>query len=235
MNKKVVKGIVTAAAAALIAGCGDVEEENTGEGGREGGNNNNLEVDDEEASEEDGDAEASENIENEESNESGAGEGNGQASAEMENTEGESVGTVSFYEEEDVVRVEADIENVDTGYHGFHLHDEAVCEPEEDFTTAEGHYNPDDSDHAEHPGDMPPLLVNEDGTASLSFTTDRFTVEELLEEEVAVMIHEDPDNFGHIPDRYVSEESGEPGPDEETLDTGDAGDRYACGVVEETS
>lgn len=232
MNKTVAKGIAAAATAALIAGCGEVNEENTGEGGREGGNNNNLEVEDEDELEEDGANEASEN---EESNETEEAEGSGEAAAEMADTEGESVGTVSFYEEDDVVRVEADIENVEAGYHGFHLHDEAVCEPEEDFTTAEGHYNPDDSDHGEHAGDMPPLLVNEDGTASLSFTTDRFTIEEMLEDEVSVMIHEDPDNFGHIPDRYVSEESGEPGPDEETHDTGDAGDRYACGIVEQTS
>jgi Cu-Zn family superoxide dismutase len=34
-----------------------------------------------------------------------------------------------------------------------------------------------------------------------------------------------PDNYANIPDRY------DPDPDRETLDTGDAGARLACGAV----
>ena len=44
----------------------------------------------------------------------------------------------------------------------------------------------------------------------------------------AIIVHSDADNFAHIPERYA-----EDGPDEDTLKTGDAGDRTACGVVEE--
>ncbi|SES14901.1 superoxide dismutase family protein [Salipaludibacillus aurantiacus] len=157
------------------------------------------------------------------------------AQAEMNNTDGEFLGTILFYEDEDRLRVEADVENLEEGYHGFHIHEEAICEPDEDepFSSAGGHYNPDGGNHAEHAGDMPSLYVNEDGTAKMSFKTDKFTADQILEDETVVIIHEDPDNFGHIPERYQSEESDEPGPDEETLDTGDSGARSACGVVEE--
>jgi len=44
------------------------------------------------------------------------------------------------------------------------------------------------------------------------------------------MIHADRDNAGNIPDRYATD-SGEPGPDEDTLATGDSGDRVACGLA----
>ena len=44
------------------------------------------------------------------------------------------------------------------------------------------------------------------------------------------MIHAMRDNQANIPDRYRSKGKGA-GPDAETLDTGDAGDRVACGVI----
>ena len=43
----------------------------------------------------------------------------------------------------------------------------------------------------------------------------------------AVMIHASRDNYANIPERYVAA-----GPDEMTLNTGDAGGRIACGPVE---
>ncbi|WP_100399592.1 superoxide dismutase family protein [Bacillus sp. FJAT-44742] len=154
------------------------------------------------------------------------------------NTPNEEVGTVQFYTTaEDNVLVEAnfvDLE-VEPGYHGFHLHEEGVCEVDDDgepFTSAGGHWNPDDEDHGSHAGDLPPVYINEDGTGYLLTKVDTFTSEQAAEDEIAVMLHEDPDNFAHIPDRYQSEDADEPGPDEATLATGDAGDRLACGVVE---
>ena len=43
---------------------------------------------------------------------------------------------------------------------------------------------------------------------------------------VAVVVHAGADNFANIPTRYA------PAPDEQTLMTGDAGSRIACGVIE---
>jgi Cu-Zn family superoxide dismutase len=45
----------------------------------------------------------------------------------------------------------------------------------------------------------------------------------------AVMIHAQPDNFANVPERYLEDETE---PDEDTLATGDAGERLGCGVVE---
>ena len=75
------------------------------------------------------------------------------------------------------------------------------------------------------------MLAN--GTASLEFVTDRFDLSDLRDDDgSAVMVHVGRDNFANIPERYVSTTSGQPGPDDATLATGDAGARYACGVVE---
>lgn len=154
------------------------------------------------------------------------------AIAEVKNTENKKVGTVTFSEHENHVMIEAEMDGLQPGYHGFHIHEKGVCEPdaaEGPFTTAEGHFNPDNSTHSEHAGDMPSLFVNEDGKAEFSAAFDRVSMEQLLEQEKAIIIHASPDNLANIPDRYESE--GKPGPDEETMKTGDAGDRQACGVI----
>ena len=53
--------------------------------------------------------------------------------------------------------------------------------------------------------------------------------EDLLDDDgTALMVHSDADNFANIPERYAPE-----GADEDSTSTGDAGDRAACGVVEE--
>lgn len=234
MKKCYIKGIVPFAAAAMLAGCGNNEEEPE----IESAENSAGQVQGEQADEND----TSNNVEEEEAEEEPAEESAQEdtavqmaAAAVMENTEGSRIGTVSFYEEDDYVTLEADIDEAEAGFHGFHIHEEAVCEPEDEepFSSAGGHYSPDGHDHSDHAGDMPPLYVMEDGTAKMSVALDRIEVDKMLEDGVAVIIHEDKDNFAHIPDRYQSEESDEPGPDQDTLDTGDAGDRYACGIVEE--
>ncbi len=44
------------------------------------------------------------------------------------------------------------------------------------------------------------------------------------------MIHADADNFGNIPTRYALPDNAAV-PDQQTLSTGDAGGRVACGVI----
>ena len=148
----------------------------------------------------------------------------------LRNADGDRVGVAFFRERRDKVTVSASVWRVEPGFHGFHVHTVGVCEPP--FTSAGGHYNPAGADHPDHAGDLPSLLVNEDGKGELRFTTDRFSVRDLLEGDgSALMVHEGRDNFANIPDRYQQGDSGVYGPDDETLDTGDAGDRFACGVV----
>ena len=158
-----------------------------------------------------------------------------QAKAEVKDAEGKTLGTVNFSAEENSVLIEAALEGLEPGYHGFHVHENASCEAEAKegpFTTAGGHFNPTDEKHSKHAGDMLPLFAKEDGTAKYTATLDNMTVEQLKQEELSVIVHANPDNFANIPDHY--EADGEKGPNEDTLKTGDAGDRQACGIVVST-
>jgi superoxide dismutase, Cu-Zn family len=129
------------------------------------------------------------------------------------------------------VDVSAEVWGLAREFHGFHVHEVGKCVPP--FMSAGGHFNPADVPHGDHAGDMPSLLVNEDGTGELEFETDRFSLRDLFDaDRSAVIVHEGRDNFANIPTRYIQEETGMPGPDADTLATGDAGGRVACGVVE---
>jgi Cu-Zn family superoxide dismutase len=81
--------------------------------------------------------------------------------------------------------------------------------------------------HPDHAGDLPPVLVGLDGMGELMVVTDRFVLEDLMDEDgSAIVIHSNADNFANIPERYGT-------PDEETLAGGDSGERVACGVIQE--
>jgi Cu-Zn family superoxide dismutase len=156
------------------------------------------------------------------------------AVAVLEDAQGERVGVGVFKERDDEVEVSAMVWDQEPGFHGFHVHTTGLCEPP-DFTSAGGHYNPTDADHGDHAGDLPTILVNEDGSGRLQFVTDRFRIGDLTDADgSALIVHSGRDNYANIPDRYQSSEAppGTPGPDADTLATGDAGSRVACGVVE---
>ena len=143
---------------------------------------------------------------------------------------GADAGLVKLTRQGKGVVVRAQVEGLTPGFHGFHVHSVGECVPP--FTSAGGHFNPDGTGHGSHAGDMPSLLVLEDGTAQLQFTTDRFTIAELFDTDgTAIIVHALPDNFANIPTRYQSTTEGTLGPDSATLATGDAGGRAACGVV----
>jgi Cu-Zn family superoxide dismutase len=130
------------------------------------------------------------------------------------------------------------------GFHGMHIHSVGKCEADSvaptggepgNFLSAGSHFQA--PGHTGHPasGDLSSLEVRSDGSAELVTTTDAFTAQDLLDGAgTALMIHQDKDNFGHIPDRYT-QPNGTPGPDQDTLATGDAGARVACGVIESES
>jgi superoxide dismutase, Cu-Zn family len=176
----------------------------------------------------------------EEPRDDASGEDAGEAvTTTIRDVDGQELGTVVLTSEaDDTVVVEADLEGVeDAGFHGFHIHEAGECDPDDPegaFSSAGGHFDLDGDDHGAHAGDLAPLLVTGDGRAHLAVRTDRFTLDELTAEEgTAIIVHEDPDNLGHVPDRYLAEGEEAGGPDQDTRDTGDAGDRIACGVVGE--
>ena len=156
------------------------------------------------------------------------------AVATLMDASGQKVGVAIFKERQGKVDVAAEVAGAAPGFHGFHVH--AVGECVAPFTSAGGHYNPGAMTHGDHAGDMPPMLVNQDGTAELRFQTDRFTLSDLYDADgSAVIIHAGRDNVANIPNRYHSHTYDTFGPDVDTLATGDAGARAACGVVERSN
>ncbi|WP_394824404.1 superoxide dismutase family protein [Pendulispora albinea] len=129
------------------------------------------------------------------------------------------------------------------GYHGFHIHANdnpangvgCIADPAQPanthFVSADGHYNPGNSVHGAHAGDMPSLFIDKDGKGSMVFTLDRFGLAELTRR--AVIIHLGADNFGNVPTGAAVNQYTPNGPDAVTLtqNTGNAGNRIACGVI----
>jgi Cu-Zn family superoxide dismutase len=137
----------------------------------------------------------------------------GEAVAELRDTGGAAVGWARFEPDGDAVHVKVRAYGLAPGFHGFHVHAFGICEGSVGFATAGGHYNPAGTTHGHHAGDMPSLLVKQDGTAELDFRTDSFTVGQLLDAGSAVIVHAGPDNFANIPSRYLQSTSLTPGPD----------------------
>lgn len=95
--------------------------------------------------------------------------------------------------------------------YAFHIHSGNSCggNNEDPFADAGGHYNPQNTQHPHHAGDLPPLFGNH-GYAFLSVFTDRFTVSEIVG-RVAI-IHKNFDDFTSQP-------------------AGNAGAKIACGKI----
>ncbi len=99
------------------------------------------------------------------------------------------------------------------GPFGFHIHEGNTCDvgnPKDPFKPAMGHFNPTGAPHPAHAGDMPVLFADKNGYAYLSFYTDRFTPQQVINR--TVIIHQNPDDF-------------------RTQPAGNSGMRLACGVI----
>jgi superoxide dismutase, Cu-Zn family len=161
----------------------------------------------------------------------GTGSSRNHVKVDLYNAAGVGVGFVKLTKQGGKVIVRGETAGLTPGFHGFHVH--AIGQCVAPFTSAGGHYNPGGAGHGAHAGDMPSLLVLDDGTAQAQFATDNFTIDELYDADgSAIIVHAAPDNFANIPTRYQSTTEGTFGPDSATLATGDAGARVACGVVD---
>lgn len=153
---------------------------------------------------------------------------------------GNEVGTATFADDGGFVKVTVSVHGLKPGFHGLHLHQVGKCEPNSAppaggepgaFLSAGGHFQVGDRNTHPSSGDLTSLQVRKDGGAELTTTTDAVTLSELTADGGhAIIVHADADNFGNIPSRY-SLSSGGASPDTQTLSTGDAGGRVACGVV----
>jgi len=173
----------------------------------------------------------------------GTAQGDAEASAKLKDANGQDAGTVEIVAVREKLFVIARITlagQTASSFHGFHIHAVGVCDPDAvdatgaraPFSTAGPHLGTAAGQtHANHDGDLPSLLVNGDGTATLVAQTDRAMLDEILDADgSAIIVHAGPDNFANIPARYSA--AGVPGPDAATLATGDSGGRVACGVVQ---
>lgn len=172
------------------------------------------------------------------------------AKAVLHNAAGAEIGVVKFIQQGGRVLVKADDLSFPSalteGFKGFHVHATGVCDPAAvdpatgatvPFFSAAGHYNPGGATHASHGGDMPVLQVNGDGSASSRFKTDSFDVEDIIGR--AVIVHAAADNFGNVPvgsgaTQYTPNSTGTTNATATglTANTGNAGARYACGVIQ---
>jgi superoxide dismutase, Cu-Zn family len=158
------------------------------------------------------------------------------AQARLYNTSSQQVGTARLIQlGNDGVLIQVNVRSLLPGFHGFHVHAVGDCTPASSFASAGPHYDPRNNlNHGDHLGDLPVLLVNEDGTANAIFNTERFALADLFDGDgSAIVIHANPDNYANIPaERYAAIASGTKTRDAATLSAGDSGARIVCGVVE---
>ena len=163
------------------------------------------------------------------------------ASALMFDAAGVQVARVNFTEHLVGTRVTISGTGLSTGIHAFHVH--ANNDPSNGdgciaptFASADGHFNPAGVSHPNHAGDMPVVFFSQ-GQATFpgsptfgfaDFITSNFTPDQVKGK--AIILHALADNCANIPTRY--ETGGVAGPDATTLNTGDAGGRLACGVIQ---
>lgn len=107
--------------------------------------------------------------------------GASQASATIVDATGATIGWARLVEDgSGIVHVNVHVKGLTPGLHGIHIHSIAACGPT--FAAAGGHYNPLTRQHGllntsgAHAGDLPNLIVNEDGVGHLDTTTDRVTL-----------------------------------------------------------
>lgn len=136
----------------------------------------------------------------------------------------QEVATATLTQEEDGVRIQLSGQNFTPGKHGFHIHETGACEGP-DFSSAGGHFNPTNVSHGNvedgpHAGDLPNMEVKEDGTVQADTLAEMVTLEKgkpnslLKEDGTALIIHSDEDDYKSQP-------------------AGNAGERIACGVIQE--
>ena len=162
------------------------------------------------------------------------------ARAELRNAAGETIGSAVFEgkgNHAESVTIELALPAGAPGpnaFHGLHVHTIGDCTAP--FTSAGGHWNlVSGATHGSHTGDLPSVLVGSDGTASATFVTQRFDVTQLFDANgSALVLHAGVDNFGNVPieaAKYADPNNWYGSPTG-TGNTGDAGSRYGCGVIQ---
>ena len=138
----------------------------------------------------------------------------------------EEIGSIKITQTLEGLLFEVDLNNLPTGQHGFHIHENGRCLPSQNpkgelvlAGQAGGHYDPENTNHhlgpkgAGHKGDLPFLLADKEGKVKTSFYHPRLTLKEIKNR--SLVIHKNGDNYQDKP-----------------VPLGGGGDRIACGVIE---
>lgn len=196
------KLLLTSSAALLLAACGDTPAEDP------------ENIPESDPTEQTDPAEPDENAETTEAE---------SVTVNMLNNEGDDVGKAIFEETADGVTMKLNLEGVPAGEYGMHIHEVGIATPPT-FEDAGSHFNPTDVEHGvnsdtgPHVGDLPNLVVPEDGVVEevidIPDTTLQPDGENTLntEQGTALIVHTDADDY-------------------ESQPTGDAGDRMLGGVI----
>jgi len=138
---------------------------------------------------------------------------------------GKKIGEVDFKDTAKGLQVKVDLKDLPAGEHGFHIHENPDCGAKADdkgnmqpAMMAGGHFDPEHTGkhlgpHGNgHKGDMPALMVADDGTVRTSFYLHGLTVDEIKNR--SIIIHAGGDNYQDKP-----------------LPLGGGGARIACGII----
>jgi Cu-Zn family superoxide dismutase len=144
------------------------------------------------------------------------------AEAILKDKAGKQVGSATFIQTPEGVRIALTGYRLPPGSHGVHIHAVGRCEPPE-FTTAGAHFNPGNKQHGQanpagpHAGDLPNLVVGASGEGGLDITTKAITLTPgpnsvVGDKTTSLVVHANAD-------------------DGKTDPTGNSGGRIACGVI----
>ncbi|WP_163103125.1 superoxide dismutase family protein [Peribacillus alkalitolerans] len=142
---------------------------------------------------------------------------------EMHNEVGDSLGKIKLTEKSKGIELDINLEGLEAGEHAIHIHDKPKCEAPE-FKSAGNHYDPEKKKHGllhpegAHAGDLPNLIVKEDGSVKVKISAPTVTLRQgkknslLGKEGTSIVITSKKD-------------------DGMTQPAGDSGKRIACGVI----
>jgi Cu-Zn family superoxide dismutase len=146
------------------------------------------------------------------------------ANAQLKDKSGKAVGDVDLTQGPGGVLLRISLKGVPAGEHAFHIHAVGKCEAP--FESAGPHFNPTNHKHGMmagegHAGDMPNLHVPQGGELKVEIVNRAITLEKGKPNSVfdsdgsALVIHAKADDYKSDP-------------------AGNAGDRIACGVIQES-
>ncbi|MBI4242516.1 MAG: superoxide dismutase family protein [Planctomycetes bacterium] len=142
--------------------------------------------------------------------------------ANIINSMGELIGGAFLTQDGDKVKIKIKVTKLPPGAHAFHINEIGVCNPP-DFSSSGAHFNPFNKKHGlkssegSHAGDLPNLIVGQDGIVETEFNSTEIT---LSEGSNSIF-----DSDGSAFDIHANSD------DETTDPSGNGGARIACGVI----